>query len=432
MSRAIAFVILRGFYVGAAHQLYGLPGPLLVGSGNQVQEASPDLSHAGIRPGLSRREAAYAAPEAEWVEYDVGRFRPFAEAFNAHCASLTPRVEPVGGGEAFLDLTGAPGVSLTPSTSLTASPVLPSCLVRLAGDLRHSFCAPDLELRCGLAANRVVARLAAGQVTGEGCFTVPPGREAAFLAPFSPSALWTLSPAARETLVKLGLQTLEEARDVPESVLHRLLGAESYLLLRHAWGQDDSPVPFYDPGRASEAGATTPRRLSRELALPPAACLSEVAPLLCGAATELTAELGETGSTCLHLDVALVSPGGGGERRTKLTPREPPATAEALFTLLSGAAERLLAVTDPSGPARLVVEVTPARGAAQLPLLALTGPSVGSSAGVPARCPTALEEVAAAVNRAFPAQVLFPASLLSVSRRERLRRLLPGFGHAGP
>ncbi|HHW14891.1 MAG TPA: hypothetical protein GXX28_08175, partial [Firmicutes bacterium] len=309
MSRTIAFLSLAGFYAGTARRVYGLSGPFLVGRHGRLCEASPDPALAGLRPGLSRREAAYAAPEARWVEYEPGRFRGAAETFWRRCAELTPFVEPLADHEVFLDLTGLPGD-------------LPPALTRLKDDLRRRLATPELELRAGLATNRLVARLAAERAATGGFLAVPPGQEADFLASQPPSALWTVPAPVRETLSRLGLATLAEVRSVPEPALRRLCGPEAHRLLRHAWGRDDSPVSLLEQAEVIRTAASL-RCLEREMEfLSPPSGWTEVAAFLQDAAAALAAELQEKGWQALRLQLTL-EPAGGQARRVRTTPREP-------------------------------------------------------------------------------------------------------------
>lgn len=428
--RTIAFVTLRGFYTGLAHRVQGdTPRPLIVGRRGEVLEASRDLTFAGIRPGMSRREAAYAAPEALWVEYEPELCLPAAEKFWQACASLTPRVEPVADHEVFLDLTGTAG-----APGFTA-------MLRQALDL------PDLAVYCGFAGNRLVARLAAERAVAEAhplpagerdaCRAIPPGGEAAFLAALPVSALWTIPAEVREALVRLGLTTAGAVFSVPEEAFYRLFGPEAFRLLRHARGEDSSPVPFFEAALAarSSSGAV----LQQAVDFGSGAGWPELETPLRRAAQLLATDLAASGRSCLRLHFTLWA-AEGATRQTTLTPQDPPASGEAFFTLAAGAVRRLLA-REGFVPRRLLVELELAHGAAQLSLPASFAAASPAPAGPPGALPptarstppaAVLGEVLAAVNRTFAREVLFPAARLTLSRRERLRRLLPGFGHAAP
>ncbi len=344
-----------------------------------------------------------------------------AEAFWQRCAKLTPRVEPLAEHEAFLDLTGLSG--LPDLQTFPPAQALPSVLQELADDLRRTLGAEEeLDLRVGLAANRLVARLAAEQLDGEGCLAVAPGEESAFLAPLSPAALWTIPASARQTLSQLGLSTLAEVRAVPEPALRRLLGPEAFLLLRHAWGRDDSPVPLLTQARSAWAKAF-PLRFEQQIDFPASVEWPEAAALLRKAALEFADQVREGRRGCRRLSLSLEL--ATGERRsTRCTPRQPLRTPEEFVEALTGTAGWLLArVGASAAPRRLTLqaEVTEEE-AAQLSLLPT----------LPASLPGALDRVMAAVNQACAQEALFPAARLASPRRERFRQLLLGGGHAAP
>ncbi|MGE5507784.1 MAG: DNA polymerase Y family protein, partial [Chitinophagales bacterium] len=314
LPRTIAFVTLCGFYAGLAQRARGgAPRPLIVGRCGEVLEASRDLAFAGIRPGMSRREAAYAAPEALWVEYEPELCLPAAEKLWQACASLTPRVEPVADHEVFLDLTGT-----------VATPGF-AALLRRALDL------PDLAVCCGFASSRLVARLAAERAVAQArplpagerdaCLAIPPGGEASFLAPLPVSSLWTVPTAVRDTLVRLGLTTAGAVFSVPEEALYRLFGPEAFRLLRHARGEDASPVPFFEAALAARPSSGTVLRQAIDFS--PGAGWPDLEASLRRATQALAADLSASGRSCLRLHFSLSEPGKA-PQKTTLTPQDPP------------------------------------------------------------------------------------------------------------
>jgi DNA polymerase-4 len=67
---------------------------------------------------------------------------------------------------------------------------------------------------------------------------VPPGTEAAFLAPLPASALWGVGPKTEEKLAGLGMHTIGDIARWPEEDLRRRFGLRGELLSRHARGLD--------------------------------------------------------------------------------------------------------------------------------------------------------------------------------------------------
>ena len=124
----------------------------------------------------------------------------------------------------------------------------------------------------GLATSKLVAKIASEMRKPDGLVVVPPGGEAAFLAPLPVRRLWGVGPKMEEQLVKLGIQTIGDLASLLPERLERRLGTHGHDLLRLARGEDDRPV-VSDAGDAKSVGhehtfgsdTADPRRLRRTL-----------------------------------------------------------------------------------------------------------------------------------------------------------------------
>ena len=126
---------------------------------------------------------------------------------------VTPLVEPISIDEAFLDVTDLPEVP-----GETAR--------RLQTTINQA-----LQLPCslGVATNKLVAKIAnnigkASAPPGKppnAIKVIPPGQEAAFLAPLPVKELWGVGPKTAERLDRLGLRTIGDVADYPETALVR-------------------------------------------------------------------------------------------------------------------------------------------------------------------------------------------------------------------
>jgi len=232
-------------------------GPLVLGGqpwdDGVVLDASPAALALGIRRGIPLGRAHRLAPEAVFLPPD-----PLADA-----AAI----------EAALDALGAfsPGVagSTDPADRSFGS-------LEIHVDGLEALWGPEPELigkvraalapllpgtpRAGIAGTRFAAALAAA--TGPGpsavpAVLVPPGGDAAFLAPFPASAL-TRDPEVRGRLARFGLVTIGAVAALPRSSLVARFGAEEGGRL-HARANGSETDPFR-PRRA-------PERLALALAL---------------------------------------------------------------------------------------------------------------------------------------------------------------------
>jgi DNA polymerase-4 len=115
----------------------------------------------------------------------------------------------------------------------------------------------QLNLPCslGVASNKLVAKIAndVGKRRGRGTSppnaitVVPPGEEAAFLAPLPTISLLGVGPKTAARLEELGVRTLGELAGWPAEELAKNFGKHGYDIARGAQGIDDSPiVTFYE------------------------------------------------------------------------------------------------------------------------------------------------------------------------------------------
>ena len=138
----------------------------------------------------------------------------------------TPVFEQISIDEAFLDFTGDGRAGGDIAADLQAR-------VRREVGLPSSF---------GVAANKLVAKIATNVGKPNGLVVVPPGEEAAFLAPLPLTMLWGVGPKTRARLAELGLRTVGDLAAYPEADLARRLGETGRALALRARGLDDRPV----------------------------------------------------------------------------------------------------------------------------------------------------------------------------------------------
>jgi DNA polymerase-4 len=103
----------------------------------------------------------------------------------------------------------------------------------------------EIGLPCsfGVAANKLVAKIATGQGKPRGFKVVAPGTERSFLAPLPVGKLWGVGPTSESKLHELGITLLGELAernptDLADSFGHR----RAMELYRGALGLDDSPL----------------------------------------------------------------------------------------------------------------------------------------------------------------------------------------------
>ena len=116
----------------------------------------------------------------------------------------------------------------------------------------------ELGLPCsiGLATSKMVAKIACETGKPSGFVAVPPGAEAAFLAPLPVRMMPGIGPRTHPRLEALGLHTLGDVAAAPLGVLMGALGPWGAVLQRRAGGEDDSSVVTDRETKSSSAEET--------------------------------------------------------------------------------------------------------------------------------------------------------------------------------
>jgi len=219
------------------------------------------------------------------------------------------------------------------------------------------------EPRAGIAGTRFAATIAAVHAAPGEPILVPPGDDAAFLAPY-PAALLTTDPDVRARLTRFGLRRIGAVAELARSALVARFGDEGARLHARARGEETDP---FRPRR-------TPERLV--LALPIEPPVEELEPLrfvfhrVVAALTDqlLARGLAAARATLrLELDLAFARPGVSRDLVVEQRFPEPTAEVEAVERLLFARLER---TPPPAAVARLELELAGAEPAAgqQLPL----------------------------------------------------------------
>jgi protein ImuB len=228
--------------VRADPELEGAPLVVVSGTGGngRVIDVSEAAARLGVREGATVSEVRSLAPEAVLRPRAEALVRATTDALVDLGASFSPRVEACGG-EIYLDVDGL--------TRLFESEA------HLAESLRHAARRLRLDARIGLAGDKATARVAAGSAPGpdDAARVVPPGREAAFLAPLPVGRLAPTEETAA-MLRRWGVRAIGELASLPSGGVALRLGAEGARLARVARGQGDEPLaPRAEPPRFEEA-----------------------------------------------------------------------------------------------------------------------------------------------------------------------------------
>jgi DNA polymerase-4 len=231
---------LRGtpVIVGGVHDENGR----LVTRRGVVAAASYEARRFGVHSAMPLATALRLCPQANVVPADFTAYRDKSRQVFALARAVTPLVEPLSLDEAYLDVTGS-RLRFGEPEEIAA---------RLRDEILEST---GLHASFGVATTKVVAKVASDLRKPRGFVVVPPGEEAAFLAPLPLRRLPGLGPAAERALTGLGVTTLGQLAALPRDVVQRRAGEHAGAFLwQRAQGIDDGQVSV--PGR--------PKSVSRE------------------------------------------------------------------------------------------------------------------------------------------------------------------------
>jgi DNA polymerase-4 len=190
-----------------------------------VSAASYEARKYGIHSAMPLRTAGRLCPHAIFLDGHHEKYSEWSDRVATILAKFSPVVEMVSIDEAYLDLAGTERLQGPP---LAAADKL----------LRNITRATSLPCSGGLAATRLVAKVASDQAKPRGLLWVAPGQEARFLAPLSVRKIPGIGEVTERALRALGVETVEQLAAVPQENLERIFGQWGTALFRKARGGD--------------------------------------------------------------------------------------------------------------------------------------------------------------------------------------------------
>lgn len=197
-----------------------------------VATASYEARVFGVHSAMPMAQARRLAPNAAYLTPRGGFYRSISEQVMGLLRELSPLVEPLSLDEAFVDLEAGGAAWDSESARLAGE--------RLRADIRA---VTGLTGSVGLAASKMLAKIASEQAKPNGLVLIEPGTERALLAPMSVRTLPGIGPATGDHLRRAGITTVEEIVEAGEDELVRLLGkAHGHGVYAMALARDDRPV----------------------------------------------------------------------------------------------------------------------------------------------------------------------------------------------
>lgn len=190
-----------------------------------VSAASYEARAYGVHSAMPLRTAGRLCPHAVFLDLRHNLYAEWSDRVAAILAKYSPVVEMVSIDEAYLDLAGTERLHGPP---LAAADKL----------LREITSTTGLPCSGGLAATRLVAKVASDQAKPRGLLWVAPGAEERFLAPLRARKIPGIGEVTEKALRALGVETTGQLAALPIEKLEKVFGQWGTALFRKARGGD--------------------------------------------------------------------------------------------------------------------------------------------------------------------------------------------------
>ncbi len=174
-----------------------------------VLTASYEARPFGVRSALPLYRALAACPDLVVVPPDFAKYKAASEAVFAIFAQDAQAVEGLSLDEAFVAIA---------TTDLNAAVAWAQ---RIRTRVRIEV---GLTISAGVAASKMVAKIASDSCKPDGLAAVAPGTERAFLAPLPVSRLWGIGPKTQVRLEAAGVRTIGDVAALDDARAFALFG----------------------------------------------------------------------------------------------------------------------------------------------------------------------------------------------------------------
>lgn len=223
---------LDAFYAAVAQRddptLRGKPVAVAGASRRSVVlTASYEARPFGVRSALPLYRALQACPQLLVVPPDFAKYQAASAAVFSIFADGAAAVEGLSLDEAF--------VAIPPGSVEAAVAWAQRVRARVRSEV-------GLTISAGVAAGKMVAKIASDSCKPDGLAVVVPGTEAAFLAPLPVGRLWGIGPKTQARLEAEGVRTIGQVAVLDDARAFELLGRWGVTARALAQGSDDREV----------------------------------------------------------------------------------------------------------------------------------------------------------------------------------------------
>jgi DNA polymerase IV len=235
-NRIIAHFDLDSFFVSV--EVLNNPSlkgkPVLVGGHSErgvVAACNYEARKFGIHSAMPMKTAMKLCPQATVVGGSRGEYSKFSRWVTEIIAAEAPVFEKASIDEFYIDLTGM-------DRYFNA--------FEWTKKLREKIIATvQLPISFGLAANKMIAKMATNEAKPNGYLWVPFGKETEFLDPMKVSKIPGVGEQTFRSLLQIGIETIKELREAKIEMLERYAGNYGVDLWHKAQGRHEGLVVEY-------------------------------------------------------------------------------------------------------------------------------------------------------------------------------------------
>ena len=244
MFRVIFHLDMDAFYAAVEQRDNpGLRGkPVIVGSPptqrGVVCAASYEAQKFGVRSAMPSVTAGRLCPKGVFVRPRMEAYKEESRSIMALVAESGALIEQVSIDEAYLDLSEVCKGSDPDDALFRAVPMARELKRRIFSERR-------LTASVGIAANKLLAKLASDFHKPDGLTLVPERDKVLFLRPMPVRVIHGVGKVTEQALNQAGIKTVGDLQDHPGDV-RALVGSFGQKLKRFAFGDDDRPLELGD------------------------------------------------------------------------------------------------------------------------------------------------------------------------------------------
>ncbi len=216
--------------------------PVIIGTGPRsvVSAASYEARRYGINSAMASARARQLCPDGVFLPVDMRYYRMMSHRiFSEVFSQITDRIEQVSVDECYMDVSGA--------LLRWGSPSAIGAWVRRQVAARY-----HVTCSVGIAANKLVAKMASTNAKPDGMLLIPKARHAEFVQIMPLRGIPGIGPSLERRLNAWGIDSVADLAATPETTLAQATGsatvAHGLMLASH--GIDEREVTPYTPEKS--------------------------------------------------------------------------------------------------------------------------------------------------------------------------------------